>query len=174
MPCWVAITFQISACRPQEYLYELALVPAKLKKLTLSGGESAGVHLAPLATLTQLKELLIQHYLTSPLPQLPALTKFVGKISQFRVLSNVSATLEGLHVTSYDELDFRQLACFTRLQTLALSVDSVKNFCPKVLPPTLRYIYLECDPITEESHNLVFPVGNTVIGCENQIKWTRS
>ena len=165
------LTFHLSACRPEEYFHELALVPATLKKLTLGGFERAGNSLAPLARLTQLKKLDMQVGLTSPLPLLPALTEFIGQISGFQALFNVSATLEYALLTSYHELDFRQLACFTRLQTLELSIeDSAKNFCPEVFPPSLRCIVLECDPIIGES--LVFPVGNVVIGHGNHIEWT--
>ena len=185
MSCtWQGLTFHVSACRPAEYYPALALLPATLTKLTLFGGQEPpglkllGTDVAPLARLTQLKELKINPFLTSPLPQLPALTYFVGCFHsdlELQALSNVSATIKYLHVYA-PELDLRQpirLTCFSRLHTLRLSVECILGFHPEMLPPTLRYIEVKCDSHLDE--NLVFPVGNIVIcpaKARNQIKWT--
>ena len=152
----------------------LALVPASITKLLLRGYELFEKDLAPLARLTQLKVLGTDSCLTSPLPQLPALTKFVGRfISDFQALSGVSATLEHLTVLSADDLDFKQpvsLTHFTRLHTLVLSADSIRNFCPEVLPPNLRCMKLQVELIHDAG--LAFPVGTTVFGPDNEMKWT--
>ena len=76
-PCMLqGLTFHISAHRPTEYIHMSALMPANLKKLTLMGPGFTDTNLAALARLTQLMELCVDHYISSPraLPQLPALT----------------------------------------------------------------------------------------------------
>ena len=181
------LTSHVSVGRPAEYFHTLALVPATLTKLTLKNHQRGfrlpgNGDLTSLARLTQLKELSINSFLNSPLPQLPALTYFVGHFYsdlQLQALSNVSATLKYLQVHAH-ELDFRRpisLARFSRLHTLKVSVDCIRNLCPEVLPPTLQYIEVQSDVAIDE--NLVFPVGKAVVYKAKRrsnesyvIKWT--
>ena len=176
----------------------VALVPVNLRRLFVGGFRFEGNDLAPLARLTQLKVLGIECR-TSPLPELPALTEYVGRFTaDFQALSNVSATLEHLTVLSANAFDFRQpmlLTRFSRLQTLVLSGLSIREFCPEVLPPSIREFCpevlppsirefcpemlppsLRCikeeDELSDGDDDTAFWVGNTAIGS-GKCLWTR-
>ena len=92
-----------------------------------------------------------------------------GSDISLQALSSVTATLELLDlVVPY--IDFGlpyTLAHCTRLQTLHVDAESIRNFKPEVLPLTLREIrsgFTEGHAMTTLDETLVpnFPVGGTV------------
>ncbi len=124
--------------------------------------------LTPLMRLAHLEELQLLSPIYHPIPQLPALRTLWVVTSDLQALSSVIATLESLKlVVPY--IDFGlpyTLAHFTRLHTLHVDAQSICNFKPEVLPPTLREIrlgYTEGNGTTlNEDLVPIFPVGGTI------------
>ena len=79
-----------------------------------------------------------------PIPQLPALHSSWVQTADLQVLSSVTATLEYLVLVAPD-IDSGQpytLAHFTCLEKLDVDAQTIRNFKPEVLPPTLCDITL--------------------------------
>ena len=188
-------TQQVAACRVSGHDLPaiVILMPADIKAISLSFVSSLQKpckcpDLAPLTGLAQLKDLRLAAPLDQPMPQLPALQSKWVVASDLQALSSVTVTLERLILVA-PHIDFGQpynLAHFTRLKTLSVDAQTIRNFKPEVLPPTLHSIvlgYNERQNTLDKSLALVLPVGGTMhreVAEEHlqhpryKLRWTRT
>ena len=123
--------------------------------------------LASLSRLTQLEALHLASPIDQPIPQLPALCFLWVQTADLQALSYVTATLKRLVLVAPD-IDCGQpynLAHFKRLKTLYVNAQTICNFKPEVLPPTLRAIglgYNEKRSTLDEKLAPAFTVGGTI------------
>ena len=151
---WQSLTqLHIPLCRDAIRL--AIILPVNLARLNFvlpELSEDPGPDLAPLTRLTQLVELdlggiLDSEELPQPLPRLPALLYLRVWTESLQMVSSVAMTLQELDLYA-DNMDFRPLntlACFTRLQTLSLVAETIRNFNPEELPPSLGSMTITCE-----------------------------
>lgn len=168
------LTQQVVSCRASGRTFPatVLLMPANIKYVAIDFESSASLQqpcgmcpdLAPLTRPAQLEKLYLGSPLDQPIPQLPALQSLRVMTSDLQALSSATATLTCLVLVAPD-IDFCQpytLAHFTCLQTLYVDAQTVRNFKPEVLPPTLHEIttgYPEEHTTLDEP---IFPVGSTI------------
>ena len=161
------------------------MLPVNVKYLGYDKPWGPCPDLAQLTRLTQLKALHLQNWnpLTQPLPHLPSLLSLQGRTEDLQPLSPVALTLQELRVEA-PHFDFRPpntLAHFTRLHTLSVTADTIRNFNPKVLPLSVGSITVTCcvPGHSDDADQLAFPAGGHTVTEELEdigefvISWTR-
>ncbi len=180
------LTQQVVSCRASRRTFPatVLLMPANIKYVAIDFESSASLQqpcgmcpdLAPLTRPAQLEKLYLGSPLDQPIPQLPALQSLRVMTSDLQALSSATAALTCLILVAPD-IDgvgtsvsptplLTSRACrpahFTCLQTPYVDAQTVRNFKPEVLPPTLHEIttgYPEEHTTLDEP---IFPVGSTI------------
>lgn len=176
------------------YYMVVPLLPVNLKCLACDIPDRTSWDLALLTRLTQLKQLKLRCELTQPLPKLPALSSLRVCTSDLQNLSSVTATVQELDLTASHSIDFKQpttLAHFTCMHTLSITATMIRNFIPKVLPPTLGSIKIRFratpparsrfEPLphlaaqSADHQKICFPAGGHLVkdGRPGRYEWTR-